>query len=417
MKTDWDVIVVGAGLAGLSAAATAQQGGARVLVLEAHGPGGRARTVERDGFTLNMGAHALYRGGPGFSVLRSLGVTPEGLAPPLGRYEALTSGCRHLLPTGAGTLVRTDVLSARSKAQLIRFLGLLPLTRTARLGTVSVADWLAGHDLRADAEAVIRALIRLGTYAADVDEFSADAAAAQLQVAARGGVLYLHGGWGKLVTVLSRSLDIRTGVQVTGVDRHGDHVEVRSQNGSLVAHRVVLAAGGPAAVRRLLPAEPGWQELGPPVTAACLDQGVRRIPEPGYVLSLDEPLYVTVQSPPARQAPTGQAVVAVIRYGARSAAEDRPQLEDHASHAGVRPGDVVVSRFLAHISVAGALPRAATGGLAGRPKVEDSGVPGVAIAGDWVGPVGLLPDASLASGRASGHLVGQDRPNSSKMVT
>jgi hypothetical protein len=48
------------------------------------------------------------------------------------------------------------------------------------------------------------------------------------------------------------------------------------------------------------------------------------------------------------------------------------------------------------------MPRAETGGLAGRPRVTDSGQPGVLIAGDWVGPEGLLADASLASGHEAG---------------
>ncbi len=77
----------------------------------------------------------------------------------------------------------------------------------------------------------------------------------------------------------------------------------------------------------------------------------------------------------------------------------------------------MTSRFLAHLTVAGALPRAATGGLAGRPTVVDTGVPGVTMAGDWVGPDGLLADAALASGRAAGPLAGrQGRPGSSTMV-
>jgi hypothetical protein len=135
------------------------------------------------------------------------------------------------------------------------------------------------------------------------------------------------------------------------------------------------------------------------------------------VLSLDEPLYATVQSPPARQAPEGGAVVAAIRYGARSAALDRPQLEALVSTAGVAPDDVVVRRFLARMSVYSALPLAETGGLAGRPGIDDTGVPGVSMAGDWVGPEGLLADASLASGRAAGLRAGRDRPDSSIVVT
>ena len=55
MDTHTDIVVVGAGLAGLTAAATASRGGATTLVLEAHRPGGRARVTERDGFTWNLG--------------------------------------------------------------------------------------------------------------------------------------------------------------------------------------------------------------------------------------------------------------------------------------------------------------------------------------------------------------------------
>jgi glycine/D-amino acid oxidase-like deaminating enzyme len=416
MRTEWDVIVVGGGLAGLTAAATAAQGGARVVVLEAHGTGGRARTTERERFTFNMGAHALYAGGVGAGVLRALGVTPQGAAPPLARYRALVGEKTHLLPTGAGSLMRTGAVGPRGKSQLVRLLSGLPRMKPAELSVTSVAEWLVGLRLRPDAEALVRALIRLGTYTADVDQFSADAAISQLQLAAKGGVLYLHGGWQQLVDALAGPLEIRTGSEVLGVDRAGTGVEVRTGEGTVTARQVVLATGGPDAIRRLLPADPGWGELGAPLTAACLDVGSSTIPEVGYVVSLDDPIYVTVQSPPARQCPDGQAVVAAIRYGARSADEDRPQLERLVARAGVAPDAVVTSRFLARMTVTGALPRAVTGGLGGRPTVVDTGVPGVTLAGDWVGPDGLLGDAALASGRAAGRLAAQDRPGSSTMV-
>jgi 2-polyprenyl-6-methoxyphenol hydroxylase-like FAD-dependent oxidoreductase len=413
---DWDVIVVGAGLAGLCAAATARQAGSRVVVLEAHGPGGRARTVERDGFVLNMGAHALYRHGAGIRVLAKLGVVPTGAAPPLGRYRALAGGRLHALPTGPGSLFRTGVVGSRSKAQLARLLGTLPRRRTDNLGFLSATEWLARRKLRPDAESVVSALLRLSTYASDFDQLSADAAVSQLQIAASGGVLYLHGGWAQLVDALSATLEVRTGVEASGLDRAAGRLEVRTGQGSLTARRVVVAAGGPSAVRRVLPGDPGWNELGPPVTAACLDLGIRRIPDPGYILSLDDPVYATVQSPPAHQAPDGQAVVAAIRYGARGADHDRQELERLVARAGVGPDDIVTRRFLAHMTVSGAMPRPASGGLSGRPRVVDSGVPGVTVAGDWVGPHGLLADAALASGHAAGLLSGQDRPDSSIVV-
>jgi phytoene dehydrogenase-like protein len=415
--TDWDVIVIGAGLAGLCAATTAQRTGSRVVVLEAHGPGGRARTVERHGFVLNMGAHALYRHGVGTRVLAALGVVPMGEAPPLTRYQALSGGRLQMLPTGPGPLLRSGVIGARSKVQLAWLLGTLARRRTDTLGSLGVTEWLAGLKLRPDAESVVLGLLRLSTYASDFDQFSADAALSQLQIAGSGGVLYLHGGWAQLIDALSASIDIRTRVEVTGLDFAADRLEVRTRQGSLTARRVVVATGGPAAMRRILPGDPpGWDDLGPPVTAACLDLGVRGIPTPGYIVSLDDPVYATVQSPPARQAPEGHAVMAAIRYGARSADQDRPELERLVTLAGVGPEDIVTSRFLAHMTVCGAMPRPANGGLPGRPRVVDSGVPGVSVAGDWIGPQGLLADAALASGHAAGLLAGRDRSDSSIVV-
>ncbi|HEX6476737.1 MAG TPA: hypothetical protein VF005_05645, partial [Acidimicrobiales bacterium] len=122
------------------------------------------------------------------------------------------------------------------------------------------------------------------------------------------------------------------------------------------------------------------------------------------------------QSPPARQAPYGQAVVAIVRYQARSAAEDRPQLEGHLSQIGVHDTDVRTSRFLARMVVSGVLPRADRGGLPGRPAVGATGMPGVFLAGDWVGPAGLLADASLASAREAAAAALQRLSTSATMV-
>ena len=68
-----DVVVVGGGLAGLTAAATVAAAGKRVLVREKLGvPGGDARSTNKDGFIFNQGPHALYRGGAAEKILTQL---------------------------------------------------------------------------------------------------------------------------------------------------------------------------------------------------------------------------------------------------------------------------------------------------------------------------------------------------------
>lgn len=400
MGADWDVIVVGAGLAGLAAGATATRAGAATLVLDAHVPGGRARVTKRDGFVFNRGVHALYKAGAGWEVLRGLGIEPRGSSPPIGRYQALAGGKLHLLPTSPGSLRRTTLLGRKDQEAFAALLARLPLLHPQRHAGASVSQWIADTGFGPAAVAALTALIRLTTYARDMNTLAADAAITQLQRAA-GGVLYLDGGWAQLVARLAALCQVRTGIKVTGVVPAAGRVEVATSDGPLVARSAIIAAGRPAAAFSLLPADPAWGDLGPEVTAACLDAGLRQVPDPGYVLGVDAPVYATVQSPPARQAPAGRAVVAAVRYGATEAKADRAVLEAHLARAGVREEDVVTSRFLARMVVAGAAPIAARGGLGGRPAVDATGLPGVYLAGDWVGPAGLLADAALASGQAA----------------
>ncbi|MCQ4210355.1 NAD(P)-binding protein [Streptomyces longispororuber] len=65
-----DLTVIGGGFAGLTAAVTAAEAGARVTLYEAHHTlGGRARTAEAP-YRTHEGPHALYNGGPHWTWLR-----------------------------------------------------------------------------------------------------------------------------------------------------------------------------------------------------------------------------------------------------------------------------------------------------------------------------------------------------------
>ncbi|MDP9227259.1 MAG: FAD-dependent oxidoreductase [Actinomycetota bacterium] len=63
-------VVLGAGLAGLTAAYTLQQAGANYLVLEKESrPGGHARSIERDGYVFDYGPHILFTSDPAIEAL------------------------------------------------------------------------------------------------------------------------------------------------------------------------------------------------------------------------------------------------------------------------------------------------------------------------------------------------------------
>ncbi len=77
-RSNWDVIVIGSGLTGLTTAVTLAHRGKRVLVLEQHtAPGGYATSFTRKGFTFDVSLHqtiALGEGGYLNEILTQLGV-------------------------------------------------------------------------------------------------------------------------------------------------------------------------------------------------------------------------------------------------------------------------------------------------------------------------------------------------------
>jgi phytoene dehydrogenase-like protein len=405
---DVEVAVVGAGLAGLAAATVAAGEGVSVALLDVRSAGGRARTEERHGYMLNQGPHAVYRSGAGSEVLGRLGITLQG-APPhsaVAGYREAT-GELAVLPTSAASLLRTPLVSVGDKIRLGRLLTTLPRLETTPLASQSAAGWIDSLGLKSQGVAVLSTLTRVATYAGDLRLISADAALRQLQLVLEGNVLYLDGGWQTLVDGLIAVSSTR-GVRLLASERalavaagERGRWEVETPARTVRAASLVIATGGPDAARTLLPSKPTW-ELGSPAAAACLDLGLCSVPSTRVAFGLDEPLYLSTHGPSARLAPDGGALVHVMRYGARTAGEDRAQLWALAESCGVTEGDVVVQRFLHEMRVCHALPRPGAG-LAGRPGIRATDLPGVYLAGDWVGPVGLLADAALSSGEAAGH--------------
>jgi phytoene dehydrogenase-like protein len=401
-----DLIVVGAGLAGLAAGAMAASAGQRVVVLDAHIGNGRAQTTEREGFVFNGGPRALYQGGAAERVLHSLGIHPAG-GPPSSISYGSRGGVTDVLPSGPSSMLRTKLLGPAAKLQLAGFMAKLPRIDTTALAEVTMDEWIAAAHLRPEVEALTRMILRVSTYCERPDVLSADAGVMMVQHGLGLGVLYLDDGWKQLTDALRAVItehggSIRAHATVRQV-RSSDHTaEVELTDGTaLEATAAIVAVGGPAASAALLESPPAsWSSLGPDATVACLELGLRAPTEMRIFFDLDAPLYYSVHCPPARIAPPGQAVAHVMRYLGASdptVEEARTQLEAHAAAAGVADGDTVTQRYLHRMVASYAIPVATNGGLPGRPGVALDNSPNVFVAGDWVGPEGMLADAVFAS--------------------
>jgi phytoene dehydrogenase-like protein len=385
------VVVIGAGLAGLTAAATAARAGRPVVVVEAHAAGGRASTDERSGYRFNQGPHALGKGGEAWRILGDLGVPHPGHRPPLRGSRVVRDGKLKGVPVG----------------QLGRLLPRLLTASAASWAGRSAEEWVQSLRGKHDLSDVARMLIRVTTYVTDLGAMPADFAISRMK-GARRGVSYLDEGFASLVDGLASAASaagatIREHQAAAGISAVPGGWEVALADGELLpATAVVIAAGGPATARELLPVDPGWPDLGPPVTAACLDLGLRGH-HPSAVVSLDQPLYLACHCPPGNLAPAGGSVVHVMRYGARDAKLDRAELHQFAAVAGITDDQIVEERFLAVHVVTHVLP-GPEDGLAGRPAVAVPGSTGLYLAGDWVGPSGWLSDAAISSGQRAGML-------------
>jgi glycine/D-amino acid oxidase-like deaminating enzyme len=373
--------IIGGGLAGLTAAAVLARAGRQVTLYEKSQLGGRARTTATHGALFNEGPHALYRAGRAMKVLRGLGIEPEGGVPALSGNLAWHRGQLHALPVGVVSLLSTSLLSAADK------LAVAPLLARLDAPEGTLEEWLCRSVRGETARDFLRATFRVATYAND-PSLSARAAVRQLQLGLKANVLYLHGGWQTLVDAL-REKAVAAGVRI-----------VEHQRIDALPEGDVILAVSPKAVTELT----GATLDVTPVRAACLDLALDTLPQPRrtFALGIDRPLYFSVHTRSARVAERdGLHVIHLAKYlGPQDAGADAlPELEAlcDAMQPGWR-GHVVAKRFLPEMVVSNAVVTPN-----GRPAVD--AVPGVLLAGDWVGPEGMLADAALASAQAAAERV------------
>jgi phytoene dehydrogenase-like protein len=379
-------IVVGGGLAGLTAANALAQEGIRVTLLEqSRQPGGRAQTQERNGYRLNLGPHALFSGGVAAQTFREWQIPFSGHFPPAtAQAYFVREGQLYPMVRDLSSLATTRLFGVREKLEAGRLLSLFSAGEADASETMQ--QWLNRHVHSQRIYDLAATLTRISTYATDLNRLSARAALKQIAMGLKHKVLYLDGGWQMLVDGLKdRALSL--GVEILCEQPVNDL-------NSLDADGVVLAVG-PASVEKLTGRSLPQRQ---PLYMATLDLALDSVPEDAARLAfcLDKPFYFSMHSASARLAPEGGALIHVAQYLGDTQPDPvavRAELEEYATL--VMPQwrrHAQVTRFLPNLTVTPMMPT-----LDGRPDVDFLGMENVMIAGDWVGDEGMLADASAAS--------------------
>ena len=392
------ITIIGGGLAGLTAAATAARAGADVVVHEACGElGGRARSVTTKGFVLNQGPHALYASGPGAATLADFGIKIAGKKPPTSGGYGRLDGKIGLLPGSPIDALKSRLVGIKTKVQLAKLVANPNKMLKTDTSNRSMQQWIDEQVSDPDARLIMAMVGRLSTYVDDMATIAADVAVQQAADALINGVWYLDDGWHQLVDALQHcataaGAKIDTSTKIDSID------DVR------ISDATIIAIGGPTHASKFVGDRSNalrqWATDAQPVFAASLDVGLTQLPNPKrrVYFGLNDPFYCSVHTPSAKLTEGDGEVMHVMCYG-NPVDDPRGALEAFVEQW--QPGwrkFVVAEQYGRKMVVSHDRPKPGLG-LKGRPGPKVPDLDDVFVAGDWVGPRGLLADAAIASGR------------------
>lgn len=273
------VIVVGAGVAGLAAGHRLQQRGCNVTVLEAESRvGGKTATVSRDGYVVNTGATVLAGSYSAMlDIAHDVGADHQFFSPPA-VIGVVRNGIVHeLRGQGIGALVdfvRTPLLSGRSKLKLARMMtGMLRARRKAgydrpdlraELDTETVAQY-CDRRLNSEIRDHLFDPVLGGIFVVEGKNLSMADLWFTLWKVLLGGLMGYRGGMDTFAQAVAKTLDVRTGATVTGVDGVENGVVVRWDTaGDSHAEQVdgvVVSTAAPRAIELLPELNPAMRKI------------------------------------------------------------------------------------------------------------------------------------------------------------
>jgi phytoene dehydrogenase-like protein len=336
---DAEVVVVGAGLAGLSCAVHLHEAGHRVVVLEAQdGVGGRVRTDLVDGFRLDRGFQVLLTGYPAvrarfdLEALDLRAFSPGVVVRHRGRFRRLADPLQAPLAglASAASPVTTLADGLRLLA-LRRRVTATPGPDLATAAQTTTRAMLRRRGFSPKATASFFAPFLAGTFFDPGLMTSSRVTDLVFRSFFRGGVAVPMHGMQRLPDQLAARLPAGTVRLRTAVETVADDGVVLADGGRVAARHVVVATPGPAAARLL----DGRVDVAPGRGSTTLWYAAERSPVGGNDLVLDADgegpvtTLAVMSDVAAGYAPSGAALVAVSSVGV-------PEVDDAALDGQVR---------------------------------------------------------------------------------
>jgi len=277
-KTDYDVIVVGAGPGGSVCAALLANKGMKILLIEKNDrPGGKAMTVSNRGYTYELWP---VTGGPRLNsnfevVLKELGLAPELSSPETyvtlyrqnssGKYDpfaqAQPDDPKAVSPENILGFLSWLEIQPNEMASLTRYTAetaALTPGELEALDNISFHDYLSRYDLPESLYSYIAAQCNV-VFVLPLEQLAASEGIKTMnEMAADGFGFYHRGGYGRLFercveSIEERGGDIVMGVKVKKIEvRDGKISGVSTDKGSFTAPIVVSNAGIQPTVIRLV---------------------------------------------------------------------------------------------------------------------------------------------------------------------
>lgn len=372
------VTIVGAGIAGLTAAISCAESGCDVLLVEAHSAlGGRARSSDGD-YQANLGPHVLYKDGPFWPWMAERKLLPRSAGVPL-------AGARL---RWQGEIRRTPPLGSIASALRLR-------GRKAPV-EMDFRSWATEHTGERTA-AMLSAAAGVFTFHHDPGELSAAFVwprSVRILLSPSPAARYVIGAWNPLIASLEQQ-----------ARRLGVKIETKRRVEALPPPPVILATELGEARRLLSDPTLDWMSGH----TVCIDLGLRhRRGDPFIVSDLDEAGWVERFSAADHTlAPAGEELVQAqmpVRPEERveQATARLEQLLD-ACLPDWRERQTWHRRQVMH-GRSGALDMPGTG-WRDRPAVDRG--EGVYLAGDMTAAPGLLSEVAWASAIEASRLVVQ----------